>query len=118
MPFKSKVQLGWMAAAEDRGEVPKGTFNRWKKHTKNISALPEKVKTAYDLGVFCALESVGLIKQSAQEEPESKPEGKETRLKLDHRPYDFYNVKRNFERAAKQKIEVGTHVALKKEDKP
>lgn len=34
MPFKSEAQRRWMYAAEDRGEVPKGTAKRWEKHTK------------------------------------------------------------------------------------
>jgi hypothetical protein len=33
-----------MFAAEDRGEVPKGTAERWAHHTKSIKALPEHVK--------------------------------------------------------------------------
>lgn len=80
-----------------------------------VKKLPKTVKTAYDLGVYRALEAVGLLKLSA-EEPQVKTEGKETRLKLDHRPYDFFNVKRHFERAGKQKVDVGNHVALKKEE--
>jgi len=43
MPFKSKAQQRFMFAAEDRGEVSKGTARRWAKHTKNIEDLPEKV---------------------------------------------------------------------------
>ena len=45
-PFKSDAQRKWMFAAEDRGEVPKGTADRWAKHTKNIKKLPEYVKKA------------------------------------------------------------------------
>lgn len=44
MPFKSKAQMRWMFAAEERGEVPKGTTKKWLKHTKNKSKLPEKKK--------------------------------------------------------------------------
>jgi hypothetical protein len=33
-----------MFAAEERGELPKGTAERWAKHTKNIKDLPEKKK--------------------------------------------------------------------------
>jgi hypothetical protein len=33
-----------MFAAEERGELPKGTAERWAKHTKNIKNLPEKKK--------------------------------------------------------------------------
>lgn len=42
MPFKSKAQQRFMFAAEDRGEVPKGTAKRWAHHTKDIKRLPEK----------------------------------------------------------------------------
>ena len=44
MPFKSKKQQKWMFAAEARGEVKKGTAERWAKHTPNIKSLPNKVK--------------------------------------------------------------------------
>jgi hypothetical protein len=40
MPFKSEAQRRWMFAAEDRGEVPEGTAQRWAKHTKGKD-LPE-----------------------------------------------------------------------------
>lgn len=43
MPFKSKAQRRWMYAAEARGELPKGTAERWEKHTKNKKKLPERV---------------------------------------------------------------------------
>jgi len=43
MPYKSQAQRRWMFAAEDRGEVPKGTAKRWAEHTKK-KKLPEKVK--------------------------------------------------------------------------
>lgn len=42
MPFESKAQMRWMFAAEERGEIPKGTARRWLKHTKNVKRLPEK----------------------------------------------------------------------------
>jgi len=42
MPFKSKAQMRWMYAAEERGEVPKGTARRWAEHTKSIRSLPAK----------------------------------------------------------------------------
>ena len=41
MPFKSKAQRRFFYAAEDRGELPKGTANRWEKHTKKKD-LPER----------------------------------------------------------------------------
>lgn len=44
MPFKSKKQMRWMFAAEERGEVPKGTARRWARETPNIKNLPEKKK--------------------------------------------------------------------------
>lgn len=46
MPFKSKAQQRFMYAAEERGDVPEGTANRWAKKTKNIKKLPEHVKKA------------------------------------------------------------------------
>lgn len=42
MPFKSKAQQRFMFAAEERGEVPEGTAERWAKHTPDIKKLPEK----------------------------------------------------------------------------
>jgi hypothetical protein len=42
MPYKSKAQMRAFFAKEDRGELPKGTAERWAKHTKNIEDLPEK----------------------------------------------------------------------------
>lgn len=44
MPFKSKAQQRFMFAAESRGELPKGTAERWADHTPNIKKLPEKVR--------------------------------------------------------------------------
>lgn len=55
MPFKSKAQMRKFYAMEARGEIPKGTTERWKRHTKSISKLPErkrkkkKKKASYDL---------------------------------------------------------------------
>lgn len=43
IPFLSKSQQRWCFAAEKRGELPKGTCQRWAKKTKNIAKLPEKV---------------------------------------------------------------------------
>jgi hypothetical protein len=42
--MKSKAQWRWMFAAEDRHELPKGTAERWARHTKSIRDLPEHVK--------------------------------------------------------------------------
>jgi len=44
MPFKSDAQRRFMFAAQERGELPKGTAERWAKHTPNIKNLPEKAK--------------------------------------------------------------------------
>jgi hypothetical protein len=41
MPFQSKAQQRFMFAAEERGDVPKGTAERWAHHTKSIKSLPE-----------------------------------------------------------------------------
>ena len=40
MPFKSRAQQRYMFAAEDRGELPRGTARRWARHTKSIKKLP------------------------------------------------------------------------------
>ncbi len=42
-PFVSQAQRKWMFAAEARGEVKKGTAERWAKHTPKIKSLPKKV---------------------------------------------------------------------------
>jgi len=44
MPFKSKAQQRFMFAAEERGELPKGTAHRWAEHTPDIKHLPERKK--------------------------------------------------------------------------
>jgi len=44
MPFKSKAQQRFMFAAESRGDVPKGTAERWAHETKSIKKLPERKK--------------------------------------------------------------------------
>jgi hypothetical protein len=49
MPFKSRAQQKWMFAAEARGEVPKGTAERWAKHTPNIKKLPARKKKGVHL---------------------------------------------------------------------
>lgn len=41
-PFRSKRQARWMFAAEARGELPKGTAERWAEETPDIKRLPEK----------------------------------------------------------------------------
>jgi hypothetical protein len=54
MPFKSKAQQRFMFAAEDRGELPKGTAKEWADATEKkkggIEALPEKVKMKKSAG--------------------------------------------------------------------
>jgi hypothetical protein len=44
VPFKSKKQQAFLFAAEARGEVKKGTAERWSHETPDIKHLPEKVK--------------------------------------------------------------------------
>lgn len=68
MPFKSKAQQRFMFAAEDRGDVPKGTARRWAHHTPDIKKLPEHKKhekkaellrkLAFDLGKCYALATI------------------------------------------------------------
>lgn len=41
MPFRSKAQMRWMFAAEERGELPEGTARRWAHETPNIKSLPD-----------------------------------------------------------------------------
>jgi hypothetical protein len=67
MPFKSKAQQRFMFAAEDRGEVPKGTAKRWADETKDIKGLPERKKKAAllrlasDVGRYHAVKEAGLM---------------------------------------------------------
>jgi hypothetical protein len=42
MPFKSKAQVRKFGAMVGRGEISKGTFNKWKKHTPSMKKLPER----------------------------------------------------------------------------
>ena len=54
-----------MFAAEERGDVPKGTAKRGAEHTKSIKKLPEKVKKEgafFELGKAAALSVLGLSK--------------------------------------------------------
>jgi hypothetical protein len=44
MPFKSLAQERLFFAKEKRGELPKGTAERWARHTPSQKALPEHVK--------------------------------------------------------------------------
>ena len=47
MPLKSKSQMRYLFAAEKRGDVPKGTAEKFVKETpkKALKKLPERVKT-------------------------------------------------------------------------
>jgi hypothetical protein len=47
MPYKSKAQMRLFFAKEKRGELPKGTAERWAEHTPSIKALPEHKKEAF-----------------------------------------------------------------------
>jgi hypothetical protein len=42
MPFESKAQMRKIAAMEQAGELPPGTFERWMRKTKNPKRLPER----------------------------------------------------------------------------
>ncbi len=44
MPYKSQAQMRKFFAMEKRGELKKGTAERWAKHTPNIKKLPKRVK--------------------------------------------------------------------------
>ena len=44
MPFKSKAQQRYMFAAEKRGELKRGTAEKWAHETKDIKHLPERKK--------------------------------------------------------------------------
>jgi hypothetical protein len=44
MPFKSKSQQRLFFAKEAKGELPKGTAERWAHETPNMKKLPEKKK--------------------------------------------------------------------------
>jgi hypothetical protein len=80
-PFKSDAQRRWMFAAEDRGEVPKGTADRWAKHTKNIKKLPEHVKKA-NIDYVKNFQKITEKILSLKENPSIKPEEK-IKLEID-----------------------------------
>lgn len=42
MPFKSKKQHRYFRYMESKGEIPKGTSDKWMDKTKNYNKLPEK----------------------------------------------------------------------------
>lgn len=61
MPFKSKAQQRYFYAAEDRGDLPKGTAEEWSKET-DFEGLPERAKkkkkkeaSYYELGQQAAI---------------------------------------------------------------
>lgn len=62
MPFKSQAQRRLFYHKEQTGELPKGTAERWAKHTPDIKHLPEHVKhhakKAYEEGVKAAVNSL------------------------------------------------------------
>jgi hypothetical protein len=75
MPFKSKAQQRFMFAAEDRGDLPKGTAKGWAEHTPSIKKLPEHAKKreakhaellemAFQLGVKEAMEKSGIVESA------------------------------------------------------
>jgi len=43
MPFKSRSQARKIAMLEHAGRLPKGTYAKWKRHTRRLRALPERV---------------------------------------------------------------------------
>lgn len=77
MPYKSQAQRRFMYAAEARGEVPKGTADRWSKETKNIKSLPER-KMEKDAMFFGEREEVedGNFMKLAQSQFPEPPGGK------------------------------------------
>lgn len=86
MPFKSKAQQRFMFAAEDRGELPKGTAKEWADATEKkkggIEALPEKVKrkkTAAEIAekVCTPEEKAKCCKGEGEGEGDKKEEKKE-----------------------------------------
>lgn len=46
MPFKSKAQQRLFFAKESKGELPKGTAEKWASHTPDLKDLPERKKKA------------------------------------------------------------------------
>jgi len=66
MPIRSKAQMRWLFASENRGELPQGTAKRWVKETTgSLRRLPERIKkkSNFDLGIYSYLkESAETIK--------------------------------------------------------
>ena len=44
MPLKSKAQLRYFGHMKETGEISQAEFKEWRDKTKNIKALPERVK--------------------------------------------------------------------------
>lgn len=44
MPFKSRAQLRKFGHMARTGEISKEEFEEWKRHTPNVSKLPERVR--------------------------------------------------------------------------
>lgn len=67
MPFKSKAQQKLFFTKEERGELPKGTAERWAKHTPNIKKLPEKVEGGEEktAAAMSALTYVAMLRKQA-----------------------------------------------------
>ena len=42
MPFRSKAQVGKIAALEKKGKVKKGTFKEFADETQDMKSLPKK----------------------------------------------------------------------------
>ena len=61
MPFKSKAQERLFFAKEHRGELPKGTAERWAEATPDIKDLPEHIRKhaeAYESGFIDELQKI------------------------------------------------------------
>lgn len=43
MPFKSKSQIRKFRMLESQGKLPKGTTQKWLRHTRNLKSLPQRV---------------------------------------------------------------------------
>jgi len=44
MPYKSVAQMKKFYAMEKRGELPRGTAERWAKETPDIKKLPKRIR--------------------------------------------------------------------------
>lgn len=71
MPFRSQAQRKFMYAAEERGELKKGTADKWAKHTPNIKDLPEHVKKASFTKIAIALKRLKPVPAAMIEQKEA-----------------------------------------------